>query len=189
MVKRIISIFLSVLLVLTVGVAFITTHHQNRSGEVSAAICTSLTEENKRWIIDRYGDCNTVEELIVRLNDEICTEYTYYQPPVIIIQHFDFDRFITTKKGLCYDYSCYLKIVFKTIFPSVKVHICDVRIGLVGGHSYNFIETGDKRYYVDLTSDQYAYNHNQKRVIYENIGEQTFEEYAAKYNEKIMNYH
>ena len=184
---KIISIFLSVLLVAVICMSFVTTYNQNRSGTVSAATC-NISAENKEYILNRYGGCKTAEELIIRLNDEICTEYTYHRP-IIIFQSFDFDEFIKTKKGLCFDYSCYLKTVFNTIFPEMKVFVCDVRIDFFNYHSYNFVETDSKRYFVDLTTDQYKYKNGQKRIIYDDIGNLSYDEYTSQYNEKILNYH
>ena len=182
-----ISIVLSILLVTVICMSFVTTYNQNRSGTVSAATC-NISTEKKEYILNRYGDCKTAEELIIRLNDEICTEYTYHRP-FIIFQSFDFDEFINTKKGLCFDYSCYLKIAFNTIFPDMKVYVCDVRINYFNYHSYNFIDTGSNRYFVDLTTDLIRYGNGQKRIIYEDIGTLTYDEYTKQYNEKILNYH
>lgn len=185
--NKIISIILSVLLVVVICMSFATTYNQNRTGTVSAATC-NISAENKEYILNRYGDCKTAEELIIRLNNEICTEYTYHRP-FIIFQSFDFDNFVKEKKGLCFDYSCYLKIVFNTIFPEMKVFVCDVRVNLLNYHSYNFIETGSKRYFVDLTTDLMRYKNGQKRIIYENIGNLSYDEYTKQYNEKILNFH
>ena len=187
MTRKIFNILLSFLLVVLICVSFVTTYNQNRSGTVSAATC-NISAENKEYIINKYGDCKTAEELILRLNDEICTEYTYHRP-IIIFQSFDFDKFTKTKKGLCFDYSCYLKTVFNTIFPDIKVYVCDVRINLFNYHSYNFVETDSKRYFVDLTTDQYKYKNGQKRIIYEDIENLSYDEYTSQYNEKILNYH
>lgn len=185
--NKIISIILSILLVAVICMSFVTTYHQNRTGTVSAATC-NISAANKEYIINKYGDCKTAEELIIRLNDEICTEYTYHKP-LIIFQSFDFDKFTKTKKGLCWDYSCYLKAVFNTIFPDIKVYVCDVRINLFNYHSYNFVETDSKRYFVDLTTDQYKYKNGQKRIIYEDIGNLSYDEYTKQFKEKILNFH
>ena len=185
--RRIFNILLSILLVVLICASFVTTYNQNRSGTVSAATC-NISAENKEYIINKYGDCKTAEELIVRLNDEICSEYTYYRP-LIIFQSFDFDNFVKTKKGLCFDYSCYLKIVFNTIFPDMKVHVCDVRINFFNYHSYNFVETDTKRYFVDLTTDLIRFKKGQKRIIYEDLGALSYDEYTSQYNELILNYH
>ena len=187
MTRKIFNILLSFLLVVLICVSFVTPYNQNRSGTVSAATC-NISAENKEYIINIYGDCKTAEELIVRLNDEICSEYTYYRP-LIIFQSFDFDNFVKTKKGLCFDYSCYLKIVFNTIFPEFKVYVCDVRINFLNYHSYNFVETDTKRYFVDLTTDLIRFKKGQKRIIYEDLGALSYDEYTSQYNELILNYH
>lgn len=189
MVRRIVSILLALLLVATAVVSFIVVHRQNRTGKISSAVAVVLTEENRAWILERYGDCQTPEELIVRLNDEICTDYTYYAAPIILIQHFDFDKFLAKKQGLCFDFCCYFKAVFCTVFPESQVYIADMRKGWKLAHSYNFAVIGDKRYFVDLTTDQNRYNQGKKRIMYEDIGDQDFKEYAASYDEWIYNYH
>ena len=51
------------------------------------------------------------------------------------------------------------------------------------------IETDTHRYFVDLTSDQNRYKNNKKRIIYEDIGNLSYDEYTNQYNEKILNYH
>ena len=71
----------------------------------------------------------------------------------------------------------------------MKVFVCDVRVNFFNYHSYNFIETGSKRYFVDLTTDLIRYGNGQKRIIYEDIGTLTYDEYTKQYNEKILNYH
>ena len=185
--RKVLNIILSILLVALICISLVTTYNQNRSGTVSAATC-NISAENKEYIINKYGDCKTAEELIVRLNDEICSEYTYYRP-LIIFQSFDFDNFVKTKKGLCFDYSCYLKIVFNTIFPEFKVYVCDVRINFLNYHSYNFVETDTKRYFVDLTTDLIRFKKGQKRIIYEDLGALSYDEYTSQYNELILNYH
>ena len=185
--RRIFNILLSILLVILICASFVTTYNQNRSGTVSAATC-NVSDANKEYIINKYGDCKTAEELIIRLNDEICTEYTYYRP-LIVFQSFDFDDFVNTKKGLCFDYSCYLKTVFNTIFPEFKVYVCDVRINFFNYHSYNFVETDTKRYFVDLTTDLIRFKKGQKRIIYEDLGALSYDEYTSQYNELILNYH
>ncbi len=189
MARRIVSILLAVVLVATAAVSFIVVYRQNRTGKISSAVAVALTEENRAWILERYGDCETPEELIVRLNDEICTEYTYYASLSILVQHFNFDRFVEKKRGLCFDYCCYFKVVFGTVFPQSQVYIADMRKGWKFAHSYNFAVIGDKRYFVDLTTDQNRYKQGKKRIMYEDIGEQDFEAYAASYDERIFNYH
>ena len=111
---KIISIFLSVLLVAVICMSFVTTYNQNRTGTVSAATC-NISAENKDYIINKYGDCKTAEELIIRLNGEICTEYTYNRP-LIIFQSFDFDKFTKTKKGLCFPYCPQIKKLVADFF-------------------------------------------------------------------------
>ena len=71
----------------------------------------------------------------------------------------------------------------------MKVFVCDVRIDFFNYHSYNFIETDTHRYFVDLTTDLMRYRNGEKRIIYEDIGDLSYDEYTNQYNEKILNYH
>ena len=187
MIKRVISIILAIAIGVLLLMGFTTTYTQNHSGDISA-VCANLTSEDKEYIRDKFGDCKTVEELLVRVNKEICTQYTYYKRP-FYIQHFNFREFITEKKGLCFDFSCYLKCIVKTLYPSIDVFVCDVRIDVFNAHSYNFVVTDEKTYYVDLTDALYDYTHDLKCTVYEDLGDLSFEEYAATYGEKIMNLH
>ena len=74
-VKKIIISVLSVILVGIVGFSFISTYKQNHSGGWSS-VCT-LTDADKKWIKDNYNDCQSIEELLYAINDDICNEYTY----------------------------------------------------------------------------------------------------------------
>ena len=67
--------------------------------------------------------------------------------------------------------------------------MCDVRFNILNYHSYNFVETDTKRYFVDLTTDLIRFKKGQKRIIYEDLGALSYDEYTSQYNELILNYH
>ena len=97
MIKRIVSIVLSVALVLSVCATYAITFAQNHSGGWSS-IC-SLTDEDVEWINERYLKCETVEDLIYAVNKDICNEYIYDEDKQYFLgmQHFSFSDFIKSK--------------------------------------------------------------------------------------------
>lgn len=188
--KIITSTVLIVVLVITVILTFININKQNHSGRYSS-ICT-LTEQDKEWIIENFSQYNSVEELIVGINNYICKNFTYTEK--IYIQHFDFAETVQSKTALCFDFAALQKCIIMVIaenkgWSDIKVYIADIKTSITSGHSYNFICVGDKKYYSDPTNDLYLYNHGQRPQYYENIGNLSFQQYADKYNEKIYNYH
>lgn len=197
MIRKVISIVLSVLLVCTMCFAFTTTYAKSHRSGGWSSVCT-LTEADKEWIKNKYIDCQSIEELLYAINEDICTEYTYVDKFYFLnMQHFNFSDFIKTKQGLCFDFACYTKCVVLYMSEAkgwnAKVYVADLRTPK-GAHSYNFItyidDNGDEvRYYTDMTSNLYRYNNNKKFAVFSSIGELSFEEYASKYDEVIFNYH
>ena len=197
MIRKVISIVLSVLLVCTMCFAFTTTYAQSHRSGGWSSVCT-LTDADKEWIEENYSQCDTIEELLYAINGDICTEYPYVDKSYFLgMQHFNFLDFIRTKQGLCFDFSCYTKSVCLYMSElkgwNSKVYVADLRTPK-GAHSYNFItyvdDNGNEvRYYTDMTSNLYRYNNNRKTAVFSSIGELSFEEYASRYDEKIFNYH
>lgn len=201
MIKRIVSIALSVALVLSVCATYAITFAQNHSGGWSS-IC-SLTDEDVEWINERYLKCETVEDLIYAVNKDICNEYIYDEDKQYFLgmQHFSFSDFIKSKQGLCFDFSCYLKSVFLVCGDNlkysddIKVYVCDVKLKSGGYHSYNFISfkdtTGEEiKYYVDITDNLYHHSNSEEYQTYYYIAEDTYQEFASNmFDDKIRNFH
>ena len=197
MIRKVISIVFSVLLVCTMCFAFTTTYAQSHRSGGWSSVCT-LTDADKKWIEETYSQCETIEELLYAINEDICTEYTYVDKSYFLgMQHFNFSEFIRSKEGLCFDFACYTKCVALYMSElkgwTAKVYVADLKTPK-GAHSYNFItyvdDNGDEfRYYTDMTSNLYRYNNNKKFAVFSSIGELSFEEYASRYNERIFNYH
>lgn len=197
-VKKIIISVLSVILVGIVGFSFISTYKQNHSGGWSS-VCT-LTDADKEWIKDNYNDCQSIEELLYAINDDICNEYTYVDKQYFLgMQHFNFSDFIRTKQGLCFDFSCYTKSVCLYMSElkgwNVRALVCDVKLKSVGYHSYNFIvfidEKGEEfKYYTDMTDNLTRYENNEEYYVYYYLAEQSFEEFASgMFEDTIRNFH
>ena len=189
MIKRLILIILLILLTITLVFAFVNTHKQNRSGGYSS-VCT-LTEQDKDWIVSNFSQYNTVEELIIGINDYICKNFKYVDKTYI--QHFDFAQTVENKTGLCFDFASLQKCIITVIseykgWDDVKVYVADVETRS-DAHSYNFICVGDKKYFSDPTSNLTRYTQGKKIVYFEDIYNLSFEKYASLYDEKIYNYH
>ncbi len=188
-VKTLLTSILIIALSFTIVFAFTNTYKQNRSGGYSS-VCT-LTEQDKEWIIENFSQYNTVEDLIVAINDYICKNYKYVDKNYI--QHFDFAETINSKTGLCFDFASLQKCIITVIseyngWDDVRVFVADVET-MSDAHSYNFITVNDKKYFSDPTSNLTRYKKVKKVIYYEDIGDLSFEEYANLYGEKIFNYH
>ena len=186
--KILLTSLLIIALSLTLVFAFVNTHKQNRSGGYSS-VCT-LTEQDKKFIIDNFSQYETVEDLIVAINDYICKNFTYTDK--VYIQHFEFAETVESKTGLCFDLKkkkkCIVTVIAEYKDWDIKVYVADVETR-TDAHSYNFICVGDKKYFSDPTSNLTRYNKGKKVIYYEDIGNLSFEEYASLYDEKIYNYH
>ncbi len=188
-VKILLTSLLIIALSLTLVFAFVNTHKQNKSGGYSS-VCT-LTEQDKKFIIDNFSHYNTVEELIIAINEYICKNYRYVDKNYI--QHFNFAETVENKTGLCFDFASLQKCIITVIseyngWDDVKVYVADVETRS-DAHSYNFITVGDKKYFSDPTANLTRYKKGKEIIYFEDIGDLSFEEYASLYNEEIFNYH
>jgi len=187
--KILLTSLLIIALSLTLVFAFVNTHKQNRSGGYSS-VCT-LTEQDKKFIIDNFSQYETVEDLIVAINDYICKNFTYTDK--VYIQHFEFAETVESKTGLCFDFASMQKCIITIIskykrWNDVRVYVADVETR-TDAHSYNFICVGDKKYFSDPTANLTRYKKGKEIIYFEDIGDLSFEEYANSYNEEIFNYH
>ena len=73
MIKRIVSIVLSILLVCTVCFAFTNTYAEKHLSGGWSSVCT-LSDAEKEWIEENYSKCETIEELLYAINEDICTD-------------------------------------------------------------------------------------------------------------------
>ena len=187
-IKYITTSILIILLIFTLVFAYANTYKQNRSGGYSS-VCT-LTKEDKNWIINNFSHYNTVEDLIIAVNDYICKNFKYVDKTYI--QHFDFAETVENKTGLCFDFASLQKCIVTVIAEykdwDIKVYVADVETR-TDAHSYTFITVNDKKYFSDPTSNLTRYTKGKQVIYYEDISNLSFEEYASLYNEKIYNYH
>lgn len=187
--KKLVVSILIVILSCTIVFGFTSTYKQNRSGGYSS-ICT-LTEQDRKFIINNFSQYNTIEDLIIAINDYICKNYKYIDKNYI--QHFDFAETVENKAGLCFDFASLQKCIVTVIAEyknwDVKVFVADIKTKTGSAHSYNFITNGDKKYFSDPTINLTRHKKGKEIIYYEDVGNLTFEEYANSYNEEVFNYH
>ena len=116
-----------------------------------------LTQEDKDWIFDTFGDCNTVEELLTAMESFVADNFVYKSSLLnqIPLQSFCFGKFRKNFTGVCFDFSCFAKTVCivwaenKNI--DIKCYVIDCELENKQAHSYNYLVTADKTYYMDFT--------------------------------------
>jgi len=191
--RRLWSVLLAVTLVGVLLFNGLSAHHNNRAGGYSTV--THLTSRSRQWIMDRFGHCQTVEELLTEVDLFVCKECTYRDQKVILHQSFDFDRFVFRRElhGLCFDFAAFVKCVVlvwaeETNAPPLQVYLYDVRTKK-GNHSYNFVVTENTTYFLDTTVDQARYQKGKEILGAEDLGNRTIREYCASYDEVIKMIH
>ena len=183
-------------LVVTAVFGFVFTYTQNYGGQHSAIY--NLTPEDEQMIIEQYGDCPDVECLLLCVRDYAVENFEYDYDKVPIFQHFDFGDTVSTGKGICFDFSCYLKACVlvwsnytnaNTPSKVFVVDICRTNNIFAPHHSYNVVCMPDgTNYYIDLTSEVSRFAKGQELHGFE-IFYTSIEAYARKYGETVLNYH
>ena len=187
---KIVSIFA---LIVVIALSVIVTKQQSESG---CSITTKCSPEAREFIVNKFGDANSIEELLMNIDAFICTRtYTpkqYYD----VVQTFDIDDFIANNcNGLCFDWSCFTAIVVREV-SKIKgwdatplVAEAKSTVG-ADAHAFNFILVGDKTYFLDTTSDNTRYKNDKRPIGFVDIGSMSKEEYAlTNLNYKIWQYH
>lgn len=187
---KIVSIFA---LIAVIALSVIVTKHQSTSG---CSIATKCSQEAREFIVNKFGEVNSIEELLTNIDVFICTRtYTpkrYYD----VVQTFDIDDFISNDcNGLCFDWSCFTAIVVREV-TNIKgwdaTPLVAEAKSTVGedAHAFNFILVGDKTYFLDTTNDNTRYQKGKQPIGFVDIGSMSKEEYALKYlNYEIFQYH
>ena len=145
-----------ILAILIIASMFATFSAERKRGSYTVSL-QLLTHHDKDWIIDTFGDCNTVEELLNSMESFVANNFIYKSSMLnqIPLQSFRFGKFRKNFTGVCFDFSCFAKTVcvvwaeYKNI--DVKCYVIDCKLENKQAHSYNYLVTADKTYYMDLT--------------------------------------
>ena len=159
----------------------INTLSQNFSGHYSA-VCGRITENTRQFVYENFGDCETIKELLIAIDDYGMKNFNYDGTLNELIQNFDYDEFVFEKNftGLCFDFSCFAKcttlIWAEDKGIDVKCYVYDVKTKS-GGHSYNYFIYGDKTYFLDITHDNTCFQKGKTEGIW---GPLDIKEYTPK---------
>ena len=194
---RIFKIVCCTILAIAMATSFalsaITSTQQKTSGGYSAL--TTITEHSQEWILDQFGHCQTIPELLDEIDRFAAENFTYGFPRKQILQNFWLDTFIFEDKflGVCFDFSCFAKcvvLVWKEARQrdDVEAYVYDVRTE-GGAHSYNFIVEEDHTWFICLTTDVTRASKGKALIGAIEITGETPREYTQRYNEHIYNIH
>lgn len=172
------------------AVAINCTRAQNCAGGYSAA--TAISEKDKEWVCDRFGGCESIECLLLCIEDYAVQNFNYDKSKIPLFQHFDFRDLIDSNQGICFDFAVWCKVCclvwadYNDI--SLKAYVVDVEYDFFKPrHSYNVIQLPDGRsFYIDITNsinEVNVKNHPAPgyELFYEGI-----KDYAARYGEKVL---
>ena len=165
------------------------------------SITTKCSPQAREWIVDKFGEADTIEELLIDVNAFIGTRTYIPKKATDIFQYFDIDEFIDNDcNGLCYDWSCFSAIVAREIsqlkgwnckpyiVDAVSVHDKSIY------HSFNFFIVDDgnskRTYFLDTTVDNTKRRNNEQIMGVVNIGTFTMEEFSERCcGYRIFKYH
>lgn len=197
--KNIMTVIVCCAILVSIGSAWYSTKSQNNSGGHSGIY--TLTQEDKEWVIDKFGDCPDVETLLIRVRDYAVENFKYDHNYSEYFQNFQFRKFITTNLGVCFHYASFLKVVFlewaEFTNTDLQVYVVDIYYkGNFWGvrHSYSVVKIpsadglADKNYYIDITSAVCRAAKGEEPLGFE-MFETDIETYASMYGEVVINYH
>lgn len=145
-------------LLATAVCACLTSARQNTTGRYSAL--STVTERSETWILEQFGHCQSIEELLAEMSRFACDNFVYWHRQYGLIQDFQLDTFLFEEDfhGVCHDFSCFAKCVVLVWSQArqqedIEVYIYDLNTQNNAKHSYNFIRHEGRTWYIDLTSD------------------------------------
>lgn len=157
--KRLLCWVLTILTIVTLCLSVHATYHQKADGSYSTA--TPVTERSYQWIMEHFGHCETLPQLLSEIDAFGCTNFTYMLWDPILIQEYDLDRFLFEwdYHGLCHDFAGFVKSVVVVWSEAkgrtdVKAYVYNIRTDWTSdGHSYNYIREDGHTWYFCLTTN------------------------------------
>lgn len=190
--KKLCSVLLTVALLATIASSFFTSVQQNTAGGYSTL--STITERSATWLLQQFGHCQTVPELLDAIDRFGCEHFVYDLQPVFF-QAFDLDKFLFEDHfhGVCFDFSCFVKcavLVWREAKgrTDVQVFVYDVRTRK-GGHSYNFITEAGHTWFLCLTSNNTRTSKGKPSLGAIEITGTSPKEYSKSYEEIVYNIH
>ena len=165
------------------------------------SITTKCSPQAREWIVDKFGEADTIEELLIDVNAFIGTRTYIPKKSTDLFQYFDIDEFIDNDcNGLCYDWSCFTAIVTREVSQlkgwNCKPYVVDA-VSIYDKsiyHSFNFFIVDDgnskRTYFLDTTVDNTKRRNNEQIMGVVNIGTFTMEEFSERCcGYRIFKYH
>ena len=165
------------------------------------SITTKCSPQAREWIVDKFGEADTIEELLIDVNAFIGTRTYIPKKSTDLFQYFDIDEFIDNDcNGLCYDWSCFTAIVTREVSQlkgwNCKPYVVDA-VSIYDKsiyHSFNFFIVDDgnskRTYFLDTTVDNTRKKNNERIAGVINIGNFTMEEFSERCcGYRIFKYH
>ena len=191
MMKRVLNALCLILAVLIIASMFATFNAEREKGLYTVSL-QLLTQEDKGWIIGEFGDCNTVEELLNSMELFVAENFIYKSSILnqIPLQSFRFGKFRKDFTGVCFDFSCFAKTVCIVWAESknidIKCYVIDCELSNNQAHSYNYLVTADKTYYMDFTQfNTLAKKGKSTDGTIFDIGDKNMLEYSKELGDKV----
>ena len=184
----------SVALFLSIALSCFASTMQKTGGSYSTT--TTITEESRRWILDHFDHCRSIDELLAEIDRFGCENFVYQRYQMPLIQAFCLDKFLFEDNlhGVCFEFSCFVKCVVLVWKEShqrndVQAFVYDVILPNGGRHSYNFIMAENRTWYFCLTTDVSRVASGRKAPGPEEITGMTPQAYMKKYGDTLTNIH
>ena len=191
---KVLCVIISLALVCCIVFSSVAFTKQKFNGRYSAV--STISEESRQWLLERFGHCRTVPELLSAIDAFGCRNFVYDLYPMPLIQTFDLDAFIFEDNlhGICFEFSCFVKcavLVWSEYHQrsDVQVFVYDVRQPNNGRHSYNFIVEDGHTWFFCLTTNVSRTAGGLRTLGFKEVKGCSIREYITSYDEKPYNVH
>ena len=117
-----------------------------------------VPESGRQFMVDTFGHCQTVEELLVAVDAYERKHFTYDKETLDgFIQTFDFQTLMETNRGVCWEFAVFAKCAVNEIAKhknwDVSVYVVSVRRDDDPSwhHAYNYVVAPEGIYVFDPT--------------------------------------
>lgn len=195
---RALRIICCTVLVLALAATFIFACHtsvqQGRSGKYSSV--ATVTDRSRHWLLEQFGHCETVPELLEEIDRFGCKNFVYDIPRFQVVQNFWLDTFIFEDEfhGVCFDFSSFVKCAVLVWAEAhqredVRAYVYNVRESYQIGHSYNFVTEDGHTWFLCTTTDNTYTKEGKKPFGVTELKGITPMEYALRHYKIVMGIH
>ena len=188
--KRFLTVWVCLALIASFCMGFVCIAAQNNAGGHSSI--TAISKQDRQWIYDHFGECDSIECLLLCVEDYAVRNFRYDKSKIPLFQHFDFRDLIDSKKGICFCFAAWVKtcclIWSERNNVELKVYVVDIEYDFFKPrHSYNVIQLPDGRnFYIDVTNSINEVQVKNNSAPGFEVFCESIEDYAARYGEKVL---